>query len=372
MTTGKTNSYDLVTGLMLDIEPMINVLSPFDTPLIGGFGADGKSALTQGTCFEKKVEWLDETLLTPRSTAGATCTTGGTTLTVATGDQAKFSTGDILLCGTEYVRVTGYPGTDQLTITRAFSGSAGTIASASDIVGVGLALAEGADPENPRFVDRSNRYNLTQIFGPTAVQSSATDNVIKKYGLEGTTEFQYQVANRVKENAIGQEQAVLYGVRSDDTTNHWRTMGGLNYWITTNIDSSTTTLTEAAILSELQTLFVAGGTPDRAVMGPKQKRTASAFNTGIQIRVDRVDNGRGQTVDYFDSDFGRISLLLNRWCRTTDLFLFQREQAEITTLRPLTFEMLAKTGDSMKGQIVAEKSMRFKRERHAAKFTALT
>ena len=68
MAIGKTTTYDLTTGLYLDIEPLIQILSPFDTPLLGLYGADGRSALANGPAFEKKVEWLDETLLTPRTT----------------------------------------------------------------------------------------------------------------------------------------------------------------------------------------------------------------------------------------------------------------------------------------------------------------
>lgn len=370
---GKTNTYDLATGIMLDIEPMIALLSPFDTPLTGQFGADGKSAIAQGSCFEKKVEWLDDELLTPRSTAGATCTTGGTTLTVATGDGHKFQTGDIVRYGTEFIRVTAYPGTDQLTVTRGWGGStATTIPNAGDLVGVGLALDEGSDPENARFRDRVERYNLTQIFGPVAIQVSVTDDIVKKYGLEGTTEFQYQTANRVKENAVGVEQALMLGTRYDDTANHRRTMGGFDYYITTNVDSSSTAPTEAILLAAMQTCFVAGGEPDRLVVGPKQKRVISALAAGLQIQIGRTDNGRGQIVDYFDCDFGRISILMNRWARVSDGYLFARDQAELTTLRPLTFEMLAKTGDSKKGQIVSERSMKFRRQQHAYKFTAFT
>lgn len=373
MPTGKTTTYDLTTGIYLDIEPMLALLSPFDIPLQGQNGADGKSAISTGTCFEKKVEWLDEVLLTPRSTLAASITTGTTVLTVASGDQIKFSTGDVLVIDNEEVRISGYGTTaDTLTITRAFAGTAVNHNTSVVALGVGTSLAEGSDPENARYLDRSNRYNITQIFGPTAVQVSNSDNTVKKYGLEGTNEFQHQLGNRLKEIGIHLEQAILYGNRVEDTSNKWRTMGGFDYYITTNADTTTTVLTETALLSTLQTLFGLGGSPDRATLGAKQKRTASAFATGIQIQVGRADNGRGQTVDFFDSDFGRISLLLNRWVRDADLFLYNRDQAELTTLRPIIFEMLAKTGDSAKGQVVGEKTLKFRRQLHAAKFKALT
>lgn len=372
MPTGRATTFDLTVGLYLDIESLIHVLSPFDTPLLGQYGADGRSALSAHPCFEKKVEWLDEALLTPRSTVAVLAITGATSVQVAAGDQLKFSTGDIILLGSEYMRVTGYGATDVLNVTRAYSGSAAQYAIGTPVVGVGTALPEGSDPENARYLDRSNRYNMTQIFGPTAVQVSGTENVVKKYGIEGTTEFEKQVANRTKEMAVAIEQALIYGVRAEDTTNKWRTMGGLIYWIVTQVDSTTTTFSETSLLANLQTCYDAGGSPDRAVMGSKNKRIASGFTSSGVVQIQRPDNGRGTVVTYFDSDFGRLSFLLDRWCRTADVMVFSREQASIETLRPLVYENLAKTGDSMKGQVVCEKSFRFREELHAFRYSALT
>jgi hypothetical protein len=373
MATGILKTYDLTQGLYLDIEPMIHILSPFDVPLQGGQGADGRSALSTGPAFEKKVEWQDETLLTPLSSTHAAATTGQTYIVLQSGDTLRFSTGDIVLAGSEYLRVTGYGSTtDSLTVTRAYSGSADTIASGTSVVGVGTALPEGSDPENSRAVDRNGRYNLTQIFGPTKISVSGTENVVRKYGTEGVGEFNKQVANRTKEHFVAREQALLYGVRAEDGTNKWRTMGGLNYFISTNVDTTTTSITEAAVLAQVQACYDAGGNPDRLVLGSTQKRKFSALANGITVQEVRSADTRGTVVNYFDTDFGRITLLLNRWARVSDAWLFEREQAEIAVLRPMVFEMLAKTGDSMSGQIVDELSLKFRREGHSARFSALT
>lgn len=371
MATGRVSTYDLTVGVKLNIEDMIWLVSPFDVPLLGTNGADGRTTLASETCFEKKVEWLDETLLTPRSTLAAQATTGDAYITVASGDQLKYQTGDVLLVDSEYMRITDYGTTaDTLLVTRAYSGSAATHVTSVAVLGVGAALPEGGDPPNARSLDRTNRFNYTQIFGPAKVEVSGTENAIQKYGIAGS-EFDHQVANRTKELLVGMEQAILYGVRAEDTTNKWRTMGGFNYWITTNVDSSTTTLTEAALLAQLQTCYDAGGAPDRVITGSKQKRVISAINTSA-IRYTQDTNVRGQVVDFYDSDFGRQSVVLDRWCRTSDVFIFGRDQAVVNTLRPMQFEMLAKTGDAVKGEILAEKTMKLHRQSWAAKFTALT
>ncbi len=377
MPQGRVNTYDLTVGVIVEMEDMIHQLDPFDVPLLGQSSADGRSAIAKGTCFEKKVEWLDETLLTPRSTLAANITTGTTTITVASADANKFGVGDVILVEDEHVRVTAVnsAGTS-LTVTRAFAGTAVNHATDVTLVGVGLALTEGSDPEAARSVDRSARYNVTQIFGPHAVHTSGTEDVVRKYGLPGGSgEFSYQLGQRSKEINVSREQAILYGTRVEDTSNELRTMGGLSYFITTNVDSDTTTLTEGDLLDQMQAIYSAGGSPDRIVCGPTQKRKISTFGTplaGANVNLSRTDRGRGVVVDQYVSDFGAATIFLNRWCRNSDLFIFNRDQAEFVSLRPMQFEMLAKTGDSKKGQMLSEDSFKLHREKHAGRFTALT
>ncbi|MDE2022364.1 MAG: DUF5309 family protein, partial [Patescibacteria group bacterium] len=349
------------------------LISPFDVPLQGTFGADGNTALSQDTVFEKKVEWLDENLLTPKSTlATNVATTTFTTIQVAAGDGVKFQTGDVVLIDGEQLQITAYGTTaDTFTVTRGFnSTTATTYATGDSVLGLGSALAEGSDPPSARAVDRTDRYNYTQIFGPVAVQVSGTEQVVQKYGLVGT-EFDHQVANRIKELAIGFEQAIVNGIPSAGSATVGRTMGGFTNYISSNIDSTTTTLTDSAILTQMQACFDAGGNPDRFVLGSKQKRVVSGLDSS-NIRYQQQTDTRGQVVDYYDTDYGRLSVILDRWCLVSQAFLFSRDQATICTLRPMQFEMLAKTGDSTKGQVVAEKSLRFRMQSHSARFSALT
>lgn len=372
MATGVMSTYDLTVGVQLQVEDLIYVISPFDVPLLGANGADGRTVLSNDTAYEKKIEWLDETLLTPRTTLGATYVTADAYIVVAAGERERFQTGDVILTRAEYLRITGYGSTaDSLTVTRAYAGAATNAGVVGDqIVGVGSALPEGSDPPNARTRDRTNRFNYTEIFGPYQVQVSETENVVRKYGLP-MSEFDYQIGNRTKEGMVAIEQALLYGTRVEDVSNKWRSMGGMAFYITTNLDTSTTTITETLLLNQLEAAFNAGGNPDRILVNPRQKRNVSQFGSS-NIRYVQQTNVRGQTVDFYESDFGQVSLVVDRWCRVGDLFIFARDQATVMTLRPMVFEMLAKTGDSIKGQVVGEKSFAFHREAWAARFTALT
>lgn len=370
---GTFQTYDLPTGIKLDVEDVIWLISPFEVPLQGGMGADGRTALSVDTAFEKKVEWLDEVLLTPKTTLAASVVTlTQTTIQVAAGTGVNFQTGDVLQIDGEQVQVTGYGTTaDYLVISRGFNGTTAVAYATGDtVIGIGSALAEGSAPPAARAVDRVDRYNYTQIFGPVAVQVSGSEQVVQKYGLVGT-EFDHQVANRIKELSIQVEQALINGIPSAGSGTVGRTMGGFANYISTNVDSTTTTLSDSAILTQMQACFDAGGNPDRFILGSKQKRTVSGLDSS-NIRYQQQTNVRGQVVEFYDTDYGRVSVILDRWCLTNQAFLISREQATIMSLRPMVFEMLAKTGDSVQGQVVAEKSLRFRRQTHSARFSALT
>jgi len=379
MPTGLISTYDLTQGTIVDIDPAIRLLSPTEVPLQAGMGSDGNTVLATDTMNQKKKEWQDDEILTPRSILGAQATAGDLVITVATGTRLRFSTGEVVLLNTgEQARITGYGSTaDTLLVTRAYAGTTAAIqAISTDIINLGGVLPEGSDPQLNRSQDRTGRFNLTQIFGPTSVAVSGTEQAIAKYGV-ATTEFDYQLSLRDKEERIKLEQALIYGVRFDDTGNEWRTMGGLNHFITVNVNSTSTDFaTETAnngsdaILDMLELIYNAGGDPNRMLLGSAQKRKVSAMQA-TSIRLGRMDVGRGQTVEYFDSDFSRVDFVLHRWVRSVHAFLFNRDQATVLTLRPFQFKMLGDTGDSMKGIIVGEKSLKFEADRWAGKFTNL-
>lgn len=368
---GTTYSYGS-QNYPIDMEDLIQLMSPMDIPFQGGAnGGDPSLALPTGGVTETQYNWQDELLLTPRSTLGAAITdTTGTDIQVAAGDQLKFEPGHVIQIGGEWLLVTAYAATDHLTVVRGVSGTAATALINATIIGVGRAGQEGGDPPAARANDRVPRNNFTQIFGPTQVASSRTDLAVRKYGV--TNEFAKQAGNRMKELAVDYEQALIYGSRFNDTGNKRRAMGGLAFFMDQNVDSSTTTLTEAALLAELQTIYDAGGSPEMVVGGSKQTRVISGFLSAGTLQVQRADGVRGTNVTAFESPFGTIAVKMHRWFKVGDLLIFRRDQAQRCVLSPMQLEPLAKTGDSQKAMIVAEYGFKFYRARHAGRFSALT
>ena len=373
MALGTATTYDLTAGVIVEIDELIRQIAPTETPMQNSRGADGRLLIGSSPCSQKKFEWQDDSILTPRSVLVGAITAGDTTITVAAGEQLRFGTGHVLVVNDEQLRVTGYGSTDELTVTRGFNSTTAAIAASADaILDLGVFLGEGSDPSAARSSDWNNKWNMVQIQGPEQVAISTTEDMIPKYGLS-MTQLDYQAAHRVVEMAIMYETTLLYGQRMEDAAAKMRQTGGLHWWITNNgiVDSTTTTITETAILDQLETLWGVGGSPDLCQLSFKQKRKIGQFDSTL-VRLGREEDGRGNVVDYLDSDAGRLYFLVNRWIQDSDMFLYNSNQLKRRVLRPIQLEALAKTGDSRKAQIVGEQGLQFVAPSQAGAFTALT
>lgn len=378
MPAGIVTTSDLTTGVKINMDEAIYMISPQDSPLINGLDADGAVILGSTPTDEIEFDWMDEQILVPRSQLNGAVTTGDTVITLDSNDERlRFSTGDILMIEKagvgERIQVTGYgTTTGTLLVTRGFASTTATnYSDNAAVVGLGTALAEGSDPEAARSRDRGEDDNYTQIFGPTSVHLSGTEQVVAKYGVPN--EFQHQVFNRTRENVIAREQAYLYGVKYNSTTAKIRTTGGLDYFITTNVDSTSTQLTVTSIEAAMELGYDQGGIPDLLTANPKSLGDLNALNDADRVRVDITDAKRGRMrVMAVHTEYGDITVVRNRYCRKTDAFLWNRNQVVRRPLRPLTMERLAKTGDSDKVQILCEEGLQVKGQEHMAKLTALS
>lgn len=376
MPTGRATSYDLTVGVRVNMDEAIYMLSPVDTPMLTGLGGDGLTMIGQAPVDEVQFSWMTDTILTPRTTLAAAVVTADTAITVASGDRIKFSTGDIITiaeAGTvEQIRVTGYSsGTDVLNVARAWAGTASDYATSSIVIGLGTALPEGSDPEAARTVDRVEFTNVTQIFGPTKVDMSRTEQQVAKYGVGN--EWAHQLAARTKENAIAREQAFLYGARVNSTSGKIRTTGGLRYFITTNVNSASTTLTVANITARQQTGYNAGGFADIVMANPVAFADLNAAADTLVVRQTLDDPMRGRVrVSFVDTEFGSVLMARNRWMSPNDAFGISTENVTRRILQPLIYEKLAKTGDSDQGMIVCEEGLQVKGEQHLFRFSGLT
>lgn len=378
MPTGTMSAYDLTTGVKVNMDEAIFVLSPIDSPLINGTDSDGLSILSSAPTNEIEFFWMEEQLLIPRSSLGATMVTAAVDLQLASsGDRLKFSTGDVVRVATagttEVIYVTGYSLTTatNLIVTRSYDGTTAIQhASGDTVIGMGTALPEGSDPSAARAQDRTSASNYTQIFGPTKISLTATEQVVGKYGV--SNEFARQTFNRMKENVISREQAYLYGRKTVSTTTKIRTTAGLNTLITTNVDSTSTQITVTSIQTNQQSAFNQGGVWDRLAANPGSLGDLNLTTDTQRVRQEVTDSVRGRipTMTVY-TEFGAVTVVRNRWVSPTDAFGFSRENTIRRVMRPLVLERLAKTGDADNAQIVCEEGLELKGQAQASRFSAL-
>ena len=250
------------------------------------------------------------------------------------------------------------------------------------------ALVEGADATSATLSPTTRYGNLTQIVGKT-VQVSGTLESVDKAGRK--SEKAYQLAKgsaeikRDIETIITANQAQVAG----NGTNTARKMSSLLSFIKTNtsvgagtttagadpttigvsarVDADTTrTFTETMLKEVVREVFTSGGTPSVLFVSPALKQTVSAF-TGLAANryQSPVVNGQATILagaDIYQSDFGQISIVPNRFMRSRDALLLDPEYAALAYLRPFQTIELAKAGDSDKTQILAELTLEVRNE----------
>jgi hypothetical protein len=381
---GMLDSFDISGDQVpINIDTAIFMLSPNDTPLLTGMGTDGLSVLSSMPTDQTRFVWMEEGQLTPRSSLLINVTATQTTFHLQTGHRERFSTGDRARVSkvtsgqedVEIITIDSFSGaTDIVVVTRGVdSTTALTAGSDSLIIGTGVYLAEGSDPEDARSVDRDEYFNYTRIYGPTKVNATRTERKRNKYGVND--EMLHQLNNRVQENAIQREQAILYEWRSITTSTGLRSSGGIHYWLEQNgnIESTAIALTVANIETEQATNFDSGGVPDRLIANPKSLATINDIADTDRVRVTIEDPVRGRVPAMgIYTEYGVMTVVRNRWVSPRHAFMITREGVTRRIFDPLLFEPLAKTGDADQAQIVCEEGIQLKGGAHMTYFDNLT
>lgn len=348
-------SYSDTNSQVRVIADVIKIIDPVDTPLIvalGGLdGARGKLAIRPDG---KKIELLEDEFATLSDAFGSTlASTNGTQATVV--DGSKFQPGNIISFGTEYAWVSAVSGND-LTLTRGYGGTQDTAASAEAISIVGMARLEGDDADYVGLNAVAVPFNFTQIF-QKALNVSGTDEAIDYYGMGSP--FAYQAAKAVPELSRLIELNLFHGQIQTGSATTPRGFGGLPAFVNaTNSPSlaSVGAIAKADVDGVMELIHTNGGQPDLLVVHPGIANDLKALiDSSSFVRVDQNENklGLGPLL-YADTQYGRLRIIMDRWCPVAEAYALDSRRAGLYTLRPFGWSPLAKTGDSQKGEVVGE------------------
>ena len=132
--------------------------------------------------------------------------------------------------------------------------------------------------------------------------------------------------------------------------------------------------TEAQLKSVLQAVWVNGGKPDVIMTGSFNKQVFSTF-TGRSSPIEQAASKKiVAAVDAYESDFGTLKVVPNRFCRQRDVFTFQMDLWGVAFVngRRMVSVPLAQTGDSVRRIILSEYTLEARNEKGSGLITDLT
>ncbi len=222
--------------------------------------------------------------------------------------------------------------------------------------------------------------NICQI-SDKVPKVTGTQQVIDKAGrgdeLDRQVILKGKELKRDMETILLQNQAKNAG--NDATA---RTLGSILSWIATNDDlisagaSPTGTgvntrtdaatpqaFTEARLKNVLQLCWTSGGNPDKIMLGGFNKQVMSSFVGRGTPTEDAKSKKIVATVDVYESDFGTLRVVPNRFQRARDVFVLQSDMWAMAYLRNMKTVDLAVTGDNRSKQIICEYTLESRNEK---------
>lgn len=240
---------------------------------------------------------------------------------------------------------------------------------------------EGADVTPSTSAPTTRVGNYCQIsFKSWAI--TGTQETVEKAGR--SSEASYQKAKRGKELRIDIEAIALntqgYSAGATDTVRKAR---GLESWLTTNdkrgaggadatgaiyapTDATAgdmRTFVETLLVADLQAMRISGARGKLIMTGPVNRNRVSNFTGRANTRhvIDSPEKLQG-TASLYASDYGNLKVVDNIWQRERTAFVLDPEYLSIDYLRPIGSENLAKIGDSIRGYMLAEWTLKVDNE----------
>lgn len=226
--------------------------------------------------------------------------------------------------------------------------------------------------------------NYCQISRKTVIISN-TEEVVDKAGRK--SEVSYQLAKKAKELKRDMEADLLANKGANaGSASVARKTGSLLAFLKTNVDkaangtapvyTSTPTdvwtdgtqrgFTETIVKNVIQQAWTSGAEPKTLMVGAAGKQVASGFSGIVELMADQQKGKQAKIIgaaDTYVSDFGALTIIPNRFQRTSTAFVIDWDYVSIDYLRPFKQEPLAKTGDAEKRLLICEYGLRVKNEK---------
>jgi len=241
--------------------------------------------------------------------------------------------------------------------------------------------------------------NFTAIFRRD-FEVTDTMRAVENAGM--TDAFAYQLDKAMRELGRNTEKALLSSTAAEDgsnaTTPVARDMAGLgtfvpggggaaaysdplglssDHSVAATGDSTTDAndqISEDDFNGLLETMWTAGAKVDTVLANPAGKRNITSFTAGSTIRrnLDGAQDTIRNSVMYYESDFGNVSVVLSRHNPAGVCYAFQRDMLAKAFLQPTSAEELARTTDSQPGTVKHELTLVVRNPYAVGEWTGVT
>ena len=217
-----------------------------------------------------------------------------------------------------------------------------------------ISAIEGSDTSVFQESARAELSNILEIFKKGASVSgsaSAMNNI----------QFADEINDRLLELKINMEKKLINGVKADGSlTPFKRQMSGLIEFADVSNDVAVVgSVVEQTIKDAMLNLW----NQDLA-----EGEVYCLVNASIKEEVDGIYSNKydynhvttnfGLVVHSINTNYGKVNFVLSKHTPADKMVFFNDQYVDIANLREPHFETLAKTGDSVRGQVVAESTLK--------------
>lgn len=215
-----------------------------------------------------------------------------------------------------------------------------------------ISAVEGEDTTKFTESGRRELNNVLEIF-KKGVSVSGTAIAMQ------SNQFASEINDRLLELKINLEKKLITGVKDDGSKSGKRKMAGLIEFADPENEVKAVAITEDEIKQVMRNLW----NQDLA-----EGQYYALVNADIKERIDEiykdrysyqhVTNDFGLVVDSITTNYGTLNLILSKHVPPSKMVVFNDAYLDLVYLREPAFEPLAKTGDSVKGQVIAEATLK--------------
>lgn len=234
-----------------------------------------------------------------------------------------------------------------------------------------ISQPEGSETTVFQESGRAELNNVLQIFK----KASSISGTMQAINIEGQSNlFASEINDRLTEMKVNVEQQLINSQRNDGSVSPFvRKMDGLLQFVdpANKVTGKTIgKITEDEIKATVRKLWEQGlptGEYFAMVNADIKEQIDALFKDSYSYVAQQ--STFGLIADTVRTNYGNINILLNRHMPTDKLVVFDPDFLALSYLRQPQFEPLAKTGDSVKGHVLAELTLKVANKKALAEYT---